>query len=107
MHCHHDMISLRCRDHAFLGIRGEPRVPDDIVILGVCPGVKQSWHRRYEAIVPCVLQRPPQCVGDVRFKDDLRFHPDVSHVHFILSRVLYNIHRHLNYDSKLASKRVS
>ena len=41
--------------------------------------------------------------GEMRFEDDLCFHPDVSHVHFVLFRAIYNIHHLLNYNDKTAS----
>ncbi len=75
-----DMISLRGGYDAFLGIRGEPGVPDDVVVIRVCPGMKQRRHRRDEALVASEFQGPSQGIGDVRFEDDLRFHFAVGHV---------------------------
>jgi len=37
---HHDMICLRRRNNAFLGIGGEPGVPDDVVVGSIGPGVE-------------------------------------------------------------------
>ncbi len=74
-----DMITLRGGNDAFLGLRGEPGIPDDVVVIRVCPGMKQRWHRRDEALVASVFQGPSQGIGDVRFEDNLRFHFSVGH----------------------------
>ena len=37
---HHDMICLRRRNNAFLGIGGEPGVSDDVVVGSIGPGVE-------------------------------------------------------------------
>ncbi len=57
---------------------------DDIVVGGVCPGVKQLRHRRHEPIISRIFQGPSQRVGDVRFEDDLRFHFDIVHLDIVL-----------------------
>ena len=39
-----DMRAPRCGDHAFLGVRGEPGVPDDVVVGRVRTGMQQLRH---------------------------------------------------------------
>ena len=80
-----DMITLRGGNDAFLGIRGELGIPDDVVVGGVCPGMQQRRHRRDEALVDGAFQGPSQGIGDVRFEYDLRFHFHVGHVEYASS----------------------
>jgi hypothetical protein len=85
MHHHHDMSSLLCGDHVFLGVRSEPGIPDDIVVRRVRPGVQQLRHRCHETIVARVFEGTSKCDGGIRFEDDLCYHFDTFH--FIVSHI--------------------
>ena len=78
MNCHDDAPALRCRDDAFLGVRGKPGVPDDVVerCMGAC--MQQLRHGCDEPVVSGTVERPAQGRGYVRLEENPCLRADIG-----------------------------